>query len=73
MKGLAALLGGKGPASKDAKPSPFGDTIPAPAPEEETEESSGALEFAKIASEAIAAGDHEAAADALVSMCKACK
>lgn len=65
MKGLAAVLGLK----------PKG-----PVPEEDSEateesESGGgsAKSFARLASEAIADGDHDAAADALVSLVKACK
>lgn len=61
MKGLAIVLGGK----------PKNDSKPEPTAEAEPKDS--ALEFARLASEASAAGDHESAAKALVSMVKACK
>lgn len=65
MKGLALVLG-KGP--KDPKsPVP-----PADEPEKPETDASGEMELARLASEASAAGDHEAAAEALVSMVKAC-
>lgn len=53
---------------------PKGSTAPE-APEEEAEESESGgseMEFFKLASEASAAGDHEAAAKALRSGVKAC-
>lgn len=71
MKGLAAIL-----APKEGKPSPFGKepkSDPMMPVAEEAEEAGSEVEFAKLASEAIAAGDHDAAADALVSLVKACK
>lgn len=40
--------------------------------EDEEESESSEMEFARLASEASAAGDHEAAAEALVSAIKAC-
>lgn len=75
MKGLALILGPK--ASKGAfkgppKGFPKGEESE---PEEETEESESGgseKEYARLASEATADGDHDAAADALVSMVKAC-
>lgn len=69
MKGLAIVLG----KPKSEKPSPFGK--PEEEPEEEAEESetgSSEKEFARLASEAIAAGDHDAAAEAIVGVVKAC-
>ncbi len=69
MKGLALVLG-----------APKGGPKPSDGPKSEpampaAEEGSGGSEkeFARIASEAIAAGDHEAASDALVSLVKACQ
>jgi hypothetical protein len=65
MKGLALILGKagspKGGAAEPEKPE---------APEEKS--GSSEREYARLASEAIADGDHDAAADALVSMVKAC-
>lgn len=62
MKGLAIALGlkPKGPKEDDG--------------EEAKESGSGSSEkeYARLASEAIADGDHDAAADALVSLVKAC-
>jgi hypothetical protein len=69
MKGLALIMGMK------PKGGPKGPPVGAePEEEEETEAAAGGSEtkFARIASEAIADGDHEAAASALVSMVKAC-
>ena len=61
MKGLAIVLGGK----------PKNDSEGAPADEAKPKDS--AMEFARLASEASAAGDHESAARALVNAIKACK
>lgn len=61
MKGLAIVLGGK----------PKNDSEGATADEAKPKDS--AMEFARLASEASAAGDHESAAKALVNMVKACK
>jgi len=66
MKGLAELLG-----KKSMTPSPFEK----PKPEVEAEESEhggSEMEFFKLASEASAEGDHEAAAKAFKSGVKAC-
>lgn len=80
MKGLALILGGakKGPMGK----MPMGPTSPEPdadeaggAPDADADDSSSGgseAKFARIASEAIADGDHDAAADALVSLVKSC-
>lgn len=70
MKGLLAILGSKGPPK-------LGDSkeMPAKEPAEDAEESetgSSEKEYARLASEAIADGDHDTAADALVSLVKAC-
>lgn len=63
MKGLALVLSPKGP--------PKGDEA-APAEAKESAAGGSEKEYARLASEAIADGDHDAAADALVSMVKAC-
>ncbi len=69
MKGLALVLGAPKGGSK-----PPGEPKSAPSMAAAEEDSGGSeKEFARIASEAIAAGDHDAAADALVSLVKACK
>lgn len=67
MKGLAAILGAKGPAKAPAALEMPGEAV------EEEETGGSAKEFARLASEAIADGDHEAAADALVSLVRAFK
>lgn len=59
MKGLALVLGGK----------PKNDSEPA----EGAKPHDSAMEFARLASEASAAGDHDAAARAIVNAIKACK
>lgn len=62
LKGLASAM------------KPKGDYASKPEPEEAKESDGGGseMEFAKLASEASAAGDHEAAAKAMVSAIKAC-
>lgn len=60
MKGLALVLGGK----------PKDDSEPASTTEAKPKDS--AMEFARLASEASAAGDHDSAAKALVNAIKAC-
>ncbi len=72
MKGLALIMGMK--PKGGAKAPPFGKPADEE-PEEEAEASEGGgseKEYAKLAAEAIADGDTDAAADALVSMVKAC-
>lgn len=66
--GLAALLLGSKGGSKGP---PEGEETDLAEPTEAKPESTE-RKFAKLASEAIADGDHEAAADALVSLVKAC-
>ncbi len=68
MKGLAAILG-KGSAAKlGPKPSPV-----EPVEEEMPEtDASSETELATLAAEALAAGDTEAGAEALLSTIKAC-
>lgn len=66
MKGLAEVLG---TATKGPKP-PL-PTEPAE-PEKPETDASSEMTFARLASEASAAGDHDAAAEALVSAIKAC-
>ncbi len=66
IKGLALVLG-----KSSAPKGPLGAKPEAEEPEEESAGGSE-KELAKLASEASAAGDHDAAADALVSMVKAC-
>jgi hypothetical protein len=64
---MKALLGAMKPKASAA---------PTFAPKEEAEETEGgdsAMEFFKLASEASAAGDHEAAAQAFKSGVEACK
>lgn len=61
LKGLAAAMKPKGPVAKAA-----------PEEAEETSEGGSEMEFFKLASEASASGDHEAAAKALASGVKAC-
>lgn len=51
---------------------PKGDGEEKPKKEAEEESGSSEMEFARLASEASAAGDHDAAAEALVSAIKAC-
>ncbi len=63
MKGLALIIGPKAKAGPEKSE---------PAEAEESEAGGSEKEYARIASEAIADGDHEAASDALVSMVKAC-
>lgn len=66
MKGLAAVLGKTAPAGpKPAVP-------PVEEPEKPETDASSEAELAKLAAEAIAAGDTEAGAEALVSTIKAC-
>lgn len=66
---LLAALKPKGSSPKE----PAGEAPSKPAMEDEESEKGGSeMEFARIASEASAAGDHEAAAEALVSAIKAC-
>lgn len=62
MKGLAIALGQKpkGPVEEDSEKS------------KESASGGSEKEYARLASEAIADGDHDAAADALVSLVKAC-
>lgn len=73
MKGLAAVLGkATGPAAKlGPKPPPI-----EPVEEEEAEmpdtDASSETELATLAAEALAAGDTEAGAEALISTIKAC-
>lgn len=64
MKGLAIALGLKPKGSLSAKED--GEEA------EESESGGSEKEYARLASEAIADGDHDAAADALVSLVKAC-
>ncbi len=65
-KGLALILSSKAPKGPPAKDEPV-------EPDADDAESGGSeKQYAKLASEAIADGDHEAAADALVSMVKSC-
>lgn len=79
MKGLALILSGakKGPMG-GAKPSmgppsePDADEVGGPPDADADDSGSSEMKYARIASEAIADGDHDAAADALVSMVKAC-
>jgi hypothetical protein len=68
VKGLADILG-KGSAAKLGPKPPV-----APVEEQEKPETDASPEkgFARMASEATASGDHDAAADALVSAIKAC-
>ena len=71
MKGLALVIGPK----KAAPPKESGYSGPEGPAEEETEaseEGGSEKEYATLAAEAIAGGDTEAAADAMVSMVKAC-
>jgi hypothetical protein len=64
VKGLALVLSPKSPkASEKDESEPATD---------EDEEGGSEKEYARLASESSAAGDHDAAADALVSMVKAC-
>lgn len=65
MKALLMLAKGKPNGEPSAAPKE------APA-EEESDEGGSEMEFARIASESTAAGDHEAAAEALVNAIKAC-
>lgn len=68
---LMAALGKKLPAMGEAEESAEGDTS-ADTPAEEVSEAGSEMKFAQLASEATAAGDHEAAAKAMVSAIKAC-
>lgn len=73
MKGLALIMGMK--PKGGAKAPPFGKPAPDKPEAESAEaptEGGAEKEYARIAAEAIADGDTEAAADALVSMVKAC-
>lgn len=63
LKGLAAAMKPKGFAAKAA---------PEEEAEEEASEGGSEMEFFKLASEASASGDHEAAAKALKSGVEAC-
>lgn len=64
MKGLASAMKPKGPMAAGGPAEE--------AAEGETEDSGSELKFFQLASEASAAGDHEAAAKALQSGVKAC-
>lgn len=65
MKGLAAILGAKVPKAPTSEPAmKAAASVGKPKGSE--------MEFFKLASEASAAGDHEAAASALRSGVKAC-
>jgi hypothetical protein len=66
--GLAIILG-KGPPPKGGGPMPDA----APAPDDESSEGGDEKEYAKLVISAIKDGDDAGAADALVSMMKACK
>lgn len=71
MKGLALILSPKGskPGAKPGLPSMEKEEEP----EAEGDEAGGSeKEFARLAAEAIGDGDYDAAADALVSLVKAC-
>lgn len=68
MKGLALILGKAKGAPKALGAEPEEDAEEA----EESETSSSEKEFARLASEAIEAGDHDSAADAIVGAIKAC-
>lgn len=72
MKGLAAVLGkATGPAAKlGPKPPPI-EPVEEEAEMPETDASSE-TELATLAAEALAAGDTEAGAEALISTIKAC-
>lgn len=67
LKGFASAMKPKGPT-------PFAAPMKEEADESSPDSEAGGseLEFAKIASEASAAGDHDAAAKAMVSAIKAC-
>lgn len=75
MKGLLLLAKPKGgsPMAKSAGKPAMGKPVDGPEEEaEETETGSSEVEFARLASEATASGDHDAAAKAIVSAIKAC-
>jgi hypothetical protein len=76
MKGLLLLAKPKGEsplAKSSSKPSMMGKPEDGPEEEaEESEEGGSEVEFARLASEATASGDHDAAAKAIVSAIKAC-
>lgn len=70
MKGLAAILG-KGPAEK-LGPKPPTEPAEPLEPEQPETDASSETELATLAAEALAAGDTEAGAEALISTIKAC-
>ena len=72
MKPKGGMPMGKPGSSSEEQSEGEGPGAGSPAEESSEGEGGSEMEFAKLASEATADGDHEAAAKALVSMVKAC-